>query len=350
MITRQLNSFDRLIDWTDSVSNMDATFGLISNSGLFNIKYTSQNAIMFEKDDFTTTLLNPTSRRERNTQKSAARTSKMYALALPYFNVQDAVLPEDLQGYIRRGTEITPETEGAAIADKLQIMRQRYDMTKEYMALSAVKGRTVAPDGTVIADMFQEFGITQENITWTLSDPDFDVMKACRELKTKLQKDLRTGGVIKAVEVWVGYDFFDALVAHPQVVNYHLQYKLPERAYYMDGGATFQQFGVQNVFEFQGIRFMTYDSTFKLPQADGSFVEQDGIAAGNGHTMIRGVNDLYRAYYGTNNKFSGVNALGSELYVHSYKDDRDSRIDLELEFSHLYFSTQPQVQKKLILA
>lgn len=350
MITRQLNNVNRLIDWTDEINNIDSSFGFIVNSGLFNEKTTSQDAVMFEKSDYNTVLARTTSRRERNTQKQGARTSKMYALALPYVNVQDKVVREDLQGYVQRGTEITPETEGAVIAEKMEKMRLTYDQTREFMALSAVKGLSVDADGNVIADMFDQFGLTQEVITWTLSDPNFDVIKACRELKTKLTKDLRTGGTIRAIEIMVGVEFFDALVSHPQVVAAHYAYAMPERAFYMDGGATYQQFGVQNVFAFQGITFMTYDATFSIDQGDGTFDVVDAVDPEEGHTLIRGVNDLFRVYYGTNNKLSGVNQQGAPVYMHSYRDGRDYGIDLEMEFSHLYFGTQPQTQKKLVLA
>jgi hypothetical protein len=352
MITRQIDNVNRLIDWSDAVANIDPTYGWAAGSGLFNVKTTSQDAIMFEKTDFKTILLNPTSRRERNTQKMNARSSKMYALPMPYFNVQEHVTRADLQGHIQKGTESTPETEQSAIAEKLEIMRNAYDMTREYMSLSAIKGLTVAPNGDVLADMFAEFNLTQEVIEWPLlTDPDFDVRKACRELKSKLQRDLRTGGRIRAVEVVVGEAFFDALINHPQVVAAHYAYAMPDRAYYMDGGLTFQTFGVQNVFEFQGIRFLTYDASFNLPNEDGTFTNVEGIEAEVGHTVIRGdgLQDLYRVYYGTNNKLSGANSTGQELFSWSYRDDRDTSIDLELEFSHLYFCTQPQVQKKLVL-
>jgi hypothetical protein len=83
-----------------------------------------------------------------------------------------------------------------------------------------------------------------------------------------------------------------------------------------------------------------------------TFTNVVGIESDVGLTVIRGdgLQDLYRVYYGTNNKLSGANQAGQELYSWSYRDDRDTSIDLELEFSHLYFCTQPQVQKKLVLA
>lgn len=349
-VTRQLANGNRLIDWTDEIKNVGSQFGFISNSGLFNLKGTSQDAIQFEKSDYQITLLQERSRRQRDTQKLSPRESDVYSLALPYFKVSDYITREDIQGYVQRGTDMTPETAANIRMDKIEVMRQSYDMTKEYMQLSAVKGLSITPSGRVVANMFDMFGLTQETITWTLSNPDFDVIKACRELKTKLVKSLRTGGTIRAVEVMVGTAFFDALIAHPQVVNVHLQMAKPDRAYYLDGGATYEQFGVSNVFEFQGIRFMTYDATFNVTQADGSVVVQDAIGAGEGHTLIRGVNDLFRGYYGNSNKFSGANQVGSELYLYEWDMPKDEGIEMEMEFSHLYFPTQPQTLKKLVLA
>lgn len=349
-VTRQLANGNRLIDWTDEIKNVDSQFGFIKNSGLFNLKATSQDAIQFEKSDYQITLLSERSRRERDTQKLSPRESEVFALALPYFKVSDYITREDIQGYVQRGTDMTPETASNVRMDKIEIMRQSYDMTCEYMQLQAVKGLSITPSGRVVADMFDLFGIAQESITWTLSDPDFDVIKACRALKTKLTKALRTGGTIRAVEVMVGQDFFDALIAHPQVVNVHLQMAQPERAYYLDGGATYEQYGVSNVFVFQGIRFMTYDATFNVTQSNGTVVVEDAIAAGEGHTMIRGINDLFRGHYGNSNKLSGANQLGSEVYLFEWDMPKDEGIEMEMEFSHLYYPTQPQTLKKLVLA
>ena len=46
-------------------------------------------------------------------------------------------------------------------AQKLADMRAQVDQSIEYMKLQAVKGIMKTPDGSVIADMFTEFSVTQ---------------------------------------------------------------------------------------------------------------------------------------------------------------------------------------------
>jgi hypothetical protein len=350
MITRQLFNGQRLIDWTDDINNVDISGGLFSNTGLFSRYTTSQDAIMFEKSDFNTVLLKPTSRTEHNTQKSPAKRSSIHTLAMPYFNTQDYISRKDVQGYVQAGTDMIPETIANVVTDKMVHMRNSEMLTKEYMAFKAVQGVSVAPDGTVLADMFAEFGAAQEVLTWTLSDPNFDVRNAVTELKTKLQKSLRTGGVIRAIEVPVGYEFFNALISHPMVVADYHAYAFRDRAYYLDGDSTFSEYGVQNAFTYMGVTFMTIDNYYNLPAADGSFTQEEALATDEGFTMIRGVNDLYRQYVGNSNKLADANQQGRDLYMYQWDDPKGNFIELEMEFSTLYFPTQPQVIKKLVLA
>lgn len=348
-VTRSYTNGNRLVDWTDDIVNVAPTFGYITNSNMFNMRPTAQTTIQYEVSDFETVLLNETSRRERDAQKLSPRESEIYALALPYFKVVDQIVPEDLQGWIRAGTEQTALALADLTQEKMDVFRAAYDMTIEYMALSAIKGQTITPSGRVLADIFAQRGITQKVITWDLDTPTFNVMTAIRELKDYLATNLRTGGVIRGIEVIVGSEFFDKLVNHPQVQGAYYAYRQPDRPIYLSGGETYQAFGITSTFTYQDVTFLTYPATFNIKNPDGTIRVEKAIEADEGYPLLRGVRDLYRGYYGPSNKLSGANRAGSPLYVYEWEAPRDEGYEFEMEFSHLYFGTQPQIQVKLQL-
>lgn len=346
-ITRQLANGQRLIDWTDDINNVAQQFGAIGAQNLFDMRPTSQSAIQFEISEDSITLLNETSKRERNVTKNKPASSKIIALPLPFFANSDYITFEDLDGYVQAGTEATPETAAHLRMLKIEKQRMRYDQTTEYMKLSAVKGVTVTPNGRVLADMFAETGITQTVINWNLSDPTLNVLQKIAELKSVLSKANKRGTAIQGFDVYVGTNFFFALINHPSVVAaYNNSNNMNNNRYYIDGTTSFAQFGVNNVFEFGGVRFLTYDATFNIEDANGVVTTVDAIDTNVGHTLLRS-QGLLRGVYGTSNKLSAANVMGSPVYMYEWQGQRDESIELEMQFSHLYYNTQPETAIRL---
>lgn len=347
-ITLQLNDGQNLIDWTDDVVNLPPEFGFLGATNLFDMRPTSQSAIMFELFDRQVTLLNSTSKRERNVQKSAPHKSQIVSLHLPFFAHSDYLTYEDVQGRPQAGSSGYAETIGNLKGDKIIDQMYKYNQTAEYMRMSAVKGETVTPDGIVVANMFEKLGIQQTEIVWNLSDPDFSVVKACRDLKSTLAKANKRGSAITGFEVIVGNEFLDALMGHPEVIAMHNNNTNANNlAAYLEGVGTFEKFGVTSVFNFGGIRFMTYDATFNIEEADGTVRVENAVESNVGHTILRS-RGIYKGVYGNSNKLSQANKAGQPVYMYEWSPQRDESIEMEMQFSHLYYCTQPETQIKLI--
>ncbi|MNZ98918.1 hypothetical protein D3C78_1182230 [compost metagenome] len=281
------------------------------------------------------------SRRGRETTKGNDRKVETFSLPLAYFKHSDFITPEDIQGWRMPGTPDSEETLANVRIQKLADMRAQVEQSHEYMKLQAAKGIMKTPDGTVIADMFTEFGVVQKTIDFDLGTAGTDIGAKISELKRYLQTNLKTGGVIRGINVVVDDSFFDKLVSHPTVKQAYLYYA-SQRDINRESTNQFMSWGSVDQFNFKGVNFVTYDHVFKLP---GDTTEA-AVATDTGH-VIPVVNDLFRGYYGPSNKLSGANSVGREMFAYEFTDPKDEFHEMQVETAPLYFCTQPSVLVKL---
>lgn len=334
-IRSYFNSFKNS-DFVDGVTETPLQYGYLnSKSGLFNVKSTSQTAIVFDKDYSSVTLLPQVNRGSKVGTQGKERKAETFTLGLGYFKHEDRLTAGDIQGHRVPGST-DDETIARATAEKMEDMRRAWDQTTEYMKLQAIKGVTKSPDGVVMADMYSEFGITQLEIDFLLGASTTNVNGKIRELKSTISKNVKNGGTISGIEILVDSSFFNKLISHPQIINAY-QYFAANTNILRESESKYMPWGVMNWFTHQGVTFVEYDATFNLPggTTEQAFTTDTGIAYANG------VKDLFRGYNGPSAKLHEANQPGQELYVRTYLDPRDEYVEFELEAAPLMFTTRP---------
>ena len=329
------NSFKNT-EFVDAVVQTPLQYGYINSLDLFNTRGTNQTAIVFDKDYITTTLLPQVARGDKSSTQGKEHNVDSFALRTSYFKHSDRLTVEDIQGWRKTGSAES-ETLANATAEKLTDMRRVYDQTSEYLKLQALKGVFKTPDGAVVADMFAEFGITQNTLNLQLGTATTDVDSKIRQLKTLISKNVLNGGAIGSVEVIIDPLTFDKLISHPNIKNAYQFYMNSGRQVLRDDLSNYMQYGIMDVFEHRGVRFVSYDATFNLPNGttEQAFADNTGLA------FAGGVRDLFRGYYAPSNKLSAANTNGQELYMTAKVDDEDEYVEFTLETAPLYFCTRP---------
>jgi len=339
-ITRSIENISRITDWTDEVNRIPNQYGWVKEQGIFEVKPTSQTAIIFDKNTATTTLLPQVPRGSRETTVGKDRKVETFSLPLAYFKHSDYITPADIQGQRMSGTPDSPETLANARAEKLEGLRRTVDQTQEYMQVQALKGISTTPDGTVLANMFTEFGVAQPTINFALGTSGTNVDGKIAELKRGVQSKLLSGGSIQGVDVMCGESFFDDLIDHAKVREAYMNSQSNEK--YQRDISKYMPWGVSDVFVHRGVRFFTYPAVFLMPDGTTEKAVEDNEA----HVIPR-VRGLFRGYVGPNNKLSGANQGGREMFVHEYTDPRDEHHEMQIETAPLYFSTNAAVLYKL---
>ena len=333
-ITRSLTNAYEITDWTREINELDRQYALVPD-GVFEQFETTQTSVTFDKDSRTTTLLPSVARGPRGSSYNQDRVFETFALNLAYFKHSDYLTPEDIQGVRMMGTPDGAERIDVARARKLEQIRRDYDMTVEYMKFRCMtQGKCVTPSGLVVADLFSEFGISQTEATWDLTDTAFDLSTAIRDVKRKVRDGLKNGGVMVEPTIYLESSDFDALVSHANVKDAYRYFSAtvnPQRDDIIDG------------FRHAGVMIMPLDGAFNLP--DGT--TEDVMTAGEGYAVPLGAG-IFRQYAGPSNKLSGANGGQiADVYSFEYTDPKDEAIEFQIESSPLVMVTAPAALIKI---
>jgi len=336
LIRDYVNSFKQT-EWTDQINRVENQYGYINSRDYFGpVRAASTNAIVFDVNKHNITLLPQVNRGDHSFTDGKERDVDTFALKLAYFKHHDRLTAEDIQDWRQPGS-MEQETYARSFAEKITDMRMAADQTKEYMKLQAFKGVFKTPDGKVVADMFTEFGVTQKTIDFALGTASTNIDGKIAELKRYIASNIKQGGSINGVEVLVDPSFYDKLINHPSIKTAYQYYLNSGAQRLRDDLAQYMSWGVMDFFEHRGIRFISYDATFNLPNG----TTEAGVATDTGHAFGLGARDLFRAYAGPSNKLSQANQPGQEMFVRTYLDERDEYVDFEQEMAPLYFCTSP---------
>lgn len=181
--------------------------------------------------------------------KSGKRARRTFeTLHLP---ISRPLLPSQLQGIASFGQEAASVPQAAVINDHLQELKNSIESTREFQRVGALRGKLLDADGSVLVDLFDEFGVAQKKITVALGTATTNVRKAC--LDAKRHAEAKLGGVmVTGFRSLCGPDWFDAFTEHDKVKEAFANY---QEAQDRIGG------DLRSGFTFGGIEFIEYDVT-----------------------------------------------------------------------------------------
>lgn len=336
-VTRSANDFNTLTEWTEAINNIDTQYQIFDNS-LFNIQSTGQHSVMFDVTDRDTVLLPSQDRKDKRDSVGKEKTVRTYALPLSYFKHSEYITIEDVQSVRRKNTPDDVETIDIVRAERLGRMRRQVDQTWEYMKLQAAKGVCKSPNGVVYADMFAEFGLTQDTLNFELGTAATDVAGKIRQLRRQVRDNLSNGGFMNGMTVYVDPEFYDKLVSHDSIKDAYRYFRATDQA----RGAQPLRDNLNEQFTFGGVTFVVLDGSFSLP--DGS--TEQLIEDNTGH-VIPNVQDLFRGWVGPSNKLPLANAGGQDMYAWEFNDPKQEFIEMQVETAPLFICTRPKALVKL---
>ena len=341
-VTRDPNSFNDLVEWTDAIQEVPNQSGFIKAMNFFTPSYTEQSSILFDKSETEVTLLAAINRKGGKPTFGKDRKSSTFSLPLAYFMHNDTITKDDYVGKRKAGTADMQDTFENVVAEKLEDLRRPVDQTHEYMMLSAIKGVCVTPDGTVLADMFNLFGITQTEIDFELGTPTTNIDAKISELKDAVVRNIKTGGIITTpLDVIVDRSWFDAFVSHPNVSQAYLNSQSNVR--YQNDMSDYFSWGISDVFVHRGVRFMVYSHVFTLPDS----TTEEAVELNTGHVIPRVQGQsVFRSVYGGSTRLDSQG--GAEMFSWSYRSQDQRMHELEVETSCLMYATKPAALVKVI--
>ena len=332
-----IRSFDKpfeIVDYTQELVSIPNTWGLIGQLGIFSSESVSQHTITVESTQGTLALLTDQVRGYRsNMNKDETRALRSFAI--PHFNMDDAVKPEDIQGKRAYGSPDAAETEAAVIARKLLRIRRSHAVTLEAAKAHALTTGTVyAPNGTVVGNFYTDFGVTRKEVDFVLGTSTTDLIAKNEEGIAHIQDNLLSGEVVTDMIALCSPEFFTKLINHATVKEAYKYYESTQSPLRERLGL-----GVTRTFVHAGITFIEYRG---VNPTGGRF-----IPAGDAYLLPRGTSDTFKTYFSPANKFALVNTLGEEAYAFTYRNPTDTEIKIETETNFLNLVRRPQAIVRL---
>lgn len=325
------NAFSTL-SLTDAINKVKFVPGRISSMGLFQESGVSTTSIAIEEKNGILSLISPTGRGGPGVTVDRSRRT-LRSVSIPHFQIDDAIMAEQVQGVRAFGSETQLDTIAAKIGEQSAIHAQSLAATQEYSRLGAVKGLITYADGSSL-DLFNFFEVSAvAERAWDLSaaSPAGGILrKTCAEVYRQMSSILE-GIPFSGINALCGDAFFDALIQHTEVRSTYLasaEASELRRGYVGNG-----QQGTYAAFEFGGIVWENYRGSVDSTQ----FINTDKV-----HMFPMGVPGLFRTYYAPADYMETVNTMGRRLYEKMFAMPNDKGMNMEVQMNALEFCTRPR--------
>jgi Phage major capsid protein E len=310
-----------LTQLSQAINVLPNMYGRVNELGLFSWRALSNNVVTIEMQNGVLTLVQTTPW-GGPAPKSKSGKRNVRSFSVPHMPLEDTVMAADVIGIRAFGTENTLETVTQRVNDKLQTMRNKIDQTLEWRKMGALKGEVLDADGSVIANYFDEFGVTKKVVNFALGTATTDVRAKCAEVIRHVEDNLM-GEMMQRVHVLVSQEFFDAFVSHAKVKEAFANYA--EAAQRIGGD-------MRKGFSFGGLTFEEYRAT-----VDGKRF----IDSGKAHAFPIGTNETFSNFGAPADFVETVNTLALPYYARQQNKDFNRGIDLHVQANQLPLVTRP---------
>lgn len=311
-----------------AINNLKFIPGYVSSRGLFSETAIATTSVAIEEKNNILTLVAPTPRGAPGVTIAKPRRA-MRMLGVPHFEINDAVMAEEVQGVRPFGQETGTEAVMTKVGERMQTAGQSLEYTQEHARVGAIKGIVTYADGTVL-NLFVEYGITPPaaiNFPFSTAPATGNIRQICAQVIRTMGNNLDGQG-FQGVEAICGDAFFDALVMCAEVRSTYLnQADASElRTAYIAGGQTWGSFA------FGGILWTNYRG-----YANGQPMVETGAA----YFYPTGVPNLFPTIYAPADYIETVNTMGLPRYVKQYPMPNDKGVHMDTQMNALNFCSRP---------
>lgn len=316
---------------TAAINILPNRYGRIEDLGLMPAKPVRQRQIIVEEMNGVLNLL-PTLPPGAPGSVGTRGKRKVRSFVIPHIPHDDVVLPEEVQGIRAFGSETETEAIAGVIARHLETMRNKHAITLEHLRMGALKGVILDADGSVLYNLFDEFGITAQTIAYNLGTAGTKVKTKCLDTLAAIEENLK-GEFMSGVHCLCSPEFFAALTEHDNVKEAF--------ANWQQGAVLIND--VRRGFTYAGITFEEY----RGQATDINGTARRFIAAGEAHAFPIGTVDTFGTYFAPADFNETVNTLGQPVYAKQEPRKFDRGSDLHTQSNPLPMCHRPGVLIKL---
>lgn len=310
----------------------------VSSLGLFQETNISTLDIAIETDKEGNVFIVPSSPRGGPGKTFGRNRRSMRKLSVPHFQVDDAIMADEVQSARAFGDAYAVETFQGKIADRAaEISQNVFALTEEFHRLTVLtKGQLLDADGSVLYDYATEMSQSMPSPI----DLDLDAAaptdgafrQKCTDIYRTMAEQL-DGIPFRGVMALCGNGVFDAINGLKEVRETYLGYNAAAtlRTAFVNTG----QDGTFGMFDYGDIRWINYRSGQNV-----------GIKDDECHFVPMGTPGLFKTVYAPADYIDTVNRPGQRLYAHQWPMPNKKGVNLEYQSNVLHYCTRPKVLLK----
>ena len=315
---------------TAAINRMDASPTQIRDLGLFEAKNLTTTYVDVENQNGTLKLVQS---RPRGTDGEGvpAKTRTIRTFKIPHLPVHDVVRADDVQNL--RGFDSTAaETVENVVNGKLADAKLSLEYTREHLMLGALQGKILDADGSELYNIYDEFGLRRNTLTWNLSAANAEVGALIDKALTEQRKKLKGAMASKWIAL-CGDEFLEKVKYHASIKPLYERYR---------DGAAYRETDSLNpiVFEHNGIQFIQYT---------GAFGTSADIAADKG-ILLPVARGMYKEFFAPADMTETVNTVAKAYYASREKLPHSKGWDIHAQSNPLPLVLRPELVATLALS
>lgn len=241
-----------------------------------------------------------------------------------------AVMADEVQGVRAFGSENEVQMVERLVQRKLLKARKQLAATIAFHRIGAITGKIYDANGTtVLLDLFNRFGISQQSVNFALSTAETDVQQKIRDAKRKSEDVIASSGVITGWLGICGRGWYDSFVGHGKV----------KEAFDRWNNGAFLRDDLRGGFDFGGVVW----KEFYGKVGTVNYIDTD-----TAYLVPVGVEDLFMTCFAPANYIETVNTLGLPFYAKQELMRMGKGVDLEVQSNPLNICTKPRAVIKLV--
>jgi Phage major capsid protein E len=317
---------------TQAMNIIPNNYGLINALNLFPSEGLDSTIVEIRRNKDTLSVLEQKERGSTNFQDRGR--DDVIFLNIPHMPADDTLTAKDVQNMVAAvNRTLQPATLEQQVTRRLEPLRRKHAITREYMRMGALKGLVVDGGGNTIHDLFNVFGVTKLTVDFLLGTAGTDIIAKCTEVTGTIEDNLN-GDTANGAMALVNPLFFDKLIQHPNVSEFYKYQQGQQIANPVKSGVlglTGREFLLQNMM------FKEYRA--HAPLADGTTVKF--IDDNKGHAFPLGTGDSFFTYDAPPDHINFVNQPGMEVFVSQAFLDHGKGIELHTESNPLPICRRP---------
>lgn len=336
------------VELTEEVNRIPNTYGLLNELGLAPNEPKGSIFVRIEYRDGLIYVL-AASERGGPAQVGPGETGNGLIIEIPHFPHLDKISVDDIDGVLEvLNGQITPASLERETARKLMSIRRKHSITREYVRLGMLKGLIKDGRGKTLYDLFDLFGITKKVVDFDFGPTTTDIMAKCEEVIDHITVNLQ-GETMRGVEAIVSPSFFSKLIQHPKVEKFWIQAQNAALHTTITRDRRGGSWG--RLFEFGEILFREYKGSLPVRSLNGQISQEANIAAGKGHAVPVGTQEMFKTYDGPIYHIDRVNqAIGDvsePIFISTKVLDHGEGIEMKSQSNVLAICKQPECQVEL---